>query len=258
MDKDPATFSLRAAVLLAGALFAMLLLFAVQARAQVLIDPVVVELGARHRVATVTVSLTEKSTAPMRLQAQVLRWRQDAQGEDLTEPSSDLLVTPVIADIKPGQKQLFRIALRGPRTDTGELPYRLILEDVAEPQAPAESGPGMMINLRMRYSLPVLLAPTATATDRVRWQPCPGVQPDNGQACVRLRNEGNRHIKLLAFTLSGDGWQQETRLPKGVNVLAGAERELSVTPESGHNLPVRAVHLQTAQGTLLQAVAGND
>jgi fimbrial chaperone protein len=251
MIKDLATILLRTALLAVALLTG-------QAGAQVLIDPVVVQLGAQQRVATVTVSLTDKAATPLRLQAQVLRWHQDAQGEDLTEPSNDLLVTPVIAEVKPGQKQLFRIALRGPRTGTGELSYRLVLEDIAEPQAAATSAPGMTINFRMRYDLPVLLAPTAAAIDRVSWMPCKATAPAPAQACVRLRNDGNRHVKFTALTLDGDGWQQEARLPKGVSVLAGAERELRVPLQGGHSLPVRGVRLQTAQGTQLQAAAGNE
>jgi fimbrial chaperone protein len=256
MDKDLAAPLPRFALAIGATLLA-LLLAAAQAQAQVLIDPVVVQLGAKQRVATVTLTLTDKAAAPMRLQAQVLSWRQDAQGEDLAEPSNDLLVTPAIADVKPGQKQLFRIALRGPRTGTGELAYRLVLEDIAQQPAPTASGQGMKINFRMRYDLPVLLAPTTAAIERVRWLPCAGPAHD-GQACVRLRNEGNRYVKLLGFTLSGDGWQQETPLPKGVSVLSGAERELRVTLQDGHSLPVRGVRLQTAQGTQLQAEAGGE
>ena len=85
------------------------------AAAQVLINPVLVELNPNQRVASITVSLSEKATAPMRLQAEVLRWQQDARGESVSQPSNDLLVTPPIADIRPGEKQMFRIALRGVR-----------------------------------------------------------------------------------------------------------------------------------------------
>lgn len=100
---------------LAGAGLVTALLASGTALAQVLISPVVVELGARQRAIAVTVSLSDQARAPMRLQAELLRWTQDVQGQAVTEPGDDLLVTPPIADLRPGGKQVFRIALRGPR-----------------------------------------------------------------------------------------------------------------------------------------------
>lgn len=125
----------------AGAWCAAALLANGAAVAQVLISPVVVELGARQRAVAVTVTLSDKARGPMRLQADLLRWEQDVLGEAVTEPSDDLLVTPPIAELRPGGKQVFRVALRGARPAPEELAYRLILEDVAESPAATDIAP---------------------------------------------------------------------------------------------------------------------
>jgi fimbrial chaperone protein len=224
--------------------------------AQVLIDPVVVELAAQQRVAAISVSLSAKASAPARIQAQVFRWTQSPDGENVAEPSNDLLVTPVIAEIKPGQKQMFRVALRGARPAPGELAYRLLLDNIAEPQAVEGVGPaGASIKLHMRYDLPVLFAPIVPVVEHVRWAPCPGTVPAT-EACVRLSNDGNRRIKIKTLTLAGDGWSQDLTFKDGINVLSGSDREWRVPLAAGHALPLRAVRLLTAQSKQVQADPG--
>lgn len=246
---------IRLAAMRLGALF----LAAGPAAAQVLINPVLVELGPQQKSASVLVTLSDKASAPMRLQADVLRWRQDVHGADLTEPSTELLVTPPIADLRPGQKQLFRVALRGPRSGPGELAYRLILEDAAPPQVGMVGPQGTLIKFRMRYDLPVMVAPAVPVTTQLRWKPCPADSTGTpAQSCLRLLNAGNRRVKVTTLTLAGDGWQQALALKDGVNVLAGAEREWRIALEPGHPAPVRTVQVRTARGEELQAEGTNE
>jgi fimbrial chaperone protein len=247
---------------LVGAGLVTALLSSGTALSQVLISPVVVELGARQRTIAVTVSLSDQASAPMRLQAELLRWKQDVQGLAVTDPSDELLVTPPIADIQPGGKQVFRIALRGPRPAPEELAYRLILENVAEPTPAADSTPGMHIKFRMRYDLPVLVAPTGPVANALHWKPCTleaapaaSARP-SAEACVRLLNAGNRRVKVQALTLVGDGWQQVLSLKDGVNVLAGAEREWRVPLQAGQSGALRGAQVRTAGGETLQAQTG--
>jgi fimbrial chaperone protein len=240
----------------ATAALAALFLGSGTAPAQVLVNPVVVEVGAQQRVASVTITLSDKAAAPIRLQAEVLRWEQDLHGGDLTHASNDLLVSPPIADIQPGQKQLFRIALRGPRPAPGELAYRLVFEDIAPPQPAAANGQGLKIKLRMRYDLPVMIAPAGPVLNLLRWQSCAGASP--ADACVRLRNDGNRRVKVRTLTLAGDGWRQALDLKEGENVLAGASREWHVALPAGHAGPVTGVQVATARGETLQAEASHD
>ena len=229
------------------------------AHAQVVINPVVVEFGPRQRVASVTISLSESAPRPMRLQAEVLSWQQDLQGADVTRPSTDLLVTPPIAELRPGQKQLYRVALRGPRQGSGELAYRLVLEDVAPPApaAPAAEAPDISIRLRMRYDLPVLLAPAGPVVHQLRWKPCAAAPADGRSlACVRLFNAGNRRVKVQSLTLSGGNWEQTLALNEGANVLSGAEREWHIPLQPGQSGTPQALRVQTTGGQRIQAETG--
>jgi fimbrial chaperone protein len=243
--------------------FAVLCLAGGAAGAQVLINPVVVELGARQRVVAVTITLSDKARAPMRLQTELLRWRQDVHGEAVTEPSDDILVTPPIAELRPGEKQLFRVTLRGPRPAPEELAYRLILEDISEAPATTEAVGGISIKLRMRYDLPVLVAPLGPVVNELRWKLCApeaasavtisSKPSDRGpEACVRLLNAGNRRVKVQTLTLTGEGWQQALPLKDGVNVLVGDEHEWRVPLQANQAGAVRGVQVGTARGETLR------
>jgi fimbrial chaperone protein len=237
---------------------AFLCLIAGVAQGQVLIQPVVVELAARQRAVAGHVTLGDTARAPVRLQAELLRWTQDREGRPITVASDDLIVSPALAELQPGQRQVFRIALRGAPSDQ-ELAYRLILEDVAEPAAAATAGaPGMGVSFRMRYDLPVLVAPAAKVRNTLRWSPCPvaAAKPAAAapaEACVRVLNAGNRRVKVQTLTLAGDGWQQPLFIKDGENVLVGSEREWHVPLANGQSGELRGVQVQTVRGETLQA-----
>lgn len=205
----------------------------------------------------------------MRLQAEVLRWNQDLQGRTVGDSTDELLVTPPIVDIKPGATQMFRVMLRGARRGAEELAYRLILEDVGEPVAGADSSAPVVINFRMRYDLPVFVAPAVPQQSAIRWKPCPAdalviapVLPGTLQAaresefCVRISNAGNQRVKVQSLTVVGDGWQHSVPFKEGINVLSGAEREWRIALKADHNGAIRNMQVSTARGETIDAQAG--
>jgi len=239
------------------------------AAAQAQISPVVVEFGPKQRVATVRIVLSEKARGPMRLQVQLLRWTQDLRGEAVTQPSEDLIVTPRIADLQPGQQQVLRLGLRAGLPAQSEMAYRLYLEDIAEPASVNTGTEGVGVSFRMAYDLPVMVAPKGAIVKSLRWHSCPAGavlprqssrasssnQPD-AQACVRVFNSGNRRVKVQSLTVAGDGWQQTLSFKEGENILAGDQREWNVPLPVAPAMPAQSVQLRTVQGETLQAEAG--
>jgi fimbrial chaperone protein len=229
------------------------------AAAQLVIGPTVIEFGPKQKVAAVSVTLDSNAAMPMRLQADVLVWRQTVKGENVYDETAELLVTPPIAEIKPGQKQIFRLALRGPRAGQEEMAYRLVLEDISAAMGSARVAPNMNIDFRMRYDLPVLLAPLSPVANRLMWKPCKAdAVPSATQsaACIHLLNAGNRRVKVQSLTIVGDGWQQPLAFGDGENILAGAEREWRIPLKAGQSGSFRSVHVQTARGETLQLEPG--
>jgi fimbrial chaperone protein len=220
-----------------------------------LISPVLIEFGPKQKVATIRVTVSDKARGPMRLQAQLLRWHQDVHGAAVTQPTDDLVIAPRIAEIKPGQQQVLRLALRGPVPAETEMAYRLVLEDIAD-HAPTDMGGGASINLRMAYDLPVLVAPRGPVTAQLRWKECPvAAAPHAKPLCVRIVNSGNVHVKIRSLVISGDGWQKPLNLKEPDSILAGDEREWSQAGQMPG--PVRSVQVRTATGQVIEAVASS-
>lgn len=216
-------------LLLAGAAFAG----SVQAMT---ISPVRVELSPAQRVVSVTIS--NPSDQAMNFQVETLAWSQP-DGSNHYQPTEDLLVAPPIATIPPQGSQIFRVMLRRPLSGTVEPTYRLILEDVSEVLNP-KSG---VVAFRFRHSLPVYVTPPGEAKAAPRWSRCTAAA---GKGCVRLDNDGNRHILVSALTVAGQGWQQ--KVPGGV-VLAGAWKQFNFDLASGLS-PLDSITAKTEQGEI--------
>lgn len=208
------------------------------------ISPVVVEMPAVRQPGVV--SVFNDSDKPLTFQGQALAWRQDA-GRDVFEPTDDLLVVPVIAEIAPGGSQLFRVALRRPTPAPVERTYRLVLEDIT-PQD--ESG---AVAFRYAHNLPVLIAPQGPIVRLVRWRECSQAQPERtGESrdarCVRLQNAGNRRIKIERVELESGGQRRGLDLPGGVNLLAGAFHEVVVPRARAGSAPIESLKIVAAGG----------
>jgi fimbrial chaperone protein len=227
------------------------------AAAQALISPVVVEFAPKQKIATVRVTVSDRAVKPMRLQAQLLKWQQDLHGAALTQASEDLIVTPRIAELKPGEQQVLRLALRGSLPADTERAYRLVLEDIGEPSA-IDMGNGAAVNFRMAYDLPVMVSPRGTPVIAMSWRACPRetTAPARQGLCVRITNVGSRRVKVQSLTLVGAGWEKSVAFPEPDPVLSGAEREW-VLPVLAQG-PIRGVKVRTASGQLLQAERAAD
>lgn len=241
-----------------------LLLIADSAVAQATISPVVVEFGARQRVVSVRISLSDSAPAPMRLQAQVLRWTQNMSGEALVAPTDDLFVTPPIVDLLPGKHQVFRIGLRGNLPAINEMAYRLHLEDIGEPSTLTNGADGMGVRFRMAYDLPVLVAPRGPVERALHWRPCRsgeelGSESARGDEalCVRVHNAGNLRVKVEEVTLQGNGWSQSTTLKDGENILAGSTRQWRLPRKHGSGGAPVGLTVRTSRGETVAAEAAD-
>ena len=179
------------------------------------VSPILVDLSPQNRVASVT--LTNPSAQSKTFQAQTLSWLQDGAADQYTE-SSNLLVSPSIAQIGAGQTQVFRVVLRSGAPAQTENAYRLILEDITDESERTKDQ--ALVYMLLRFNLPVFAAPLANPRAVPRWSLCTAPA---GKACLRLDNDGNRRIRLSALNVEGQGWRQA--LPGGITVLAGAWRQ---------------------------------
>ena len=82
-----------------------------------------------------------------------------------------------------------------PPTRKRELSYRLILTEVPQQASPDFTG----LNVALRLSLPIFVAPTATAEPRLDWS---ATRSADGAIALTARNTGNAHARVLNFNVA--------------------------------------------------------
>lgn len=153
------------------------------------IDPVRLELLPEQSIAALTVHNDGPQAALMQLE--IMAWRQ-ANGEDIYQPSRELLASPPIFTVPAGASQIVRIGLRRAVDPAQELTYRLYLQEI--PLVPAEFQGAQVV---LRIGVPVFVAPPVKTAAKLAWHAA-----RRGDAIeLTLINSGNAHIQLAAVEL---------------------------------------------------------
>ncbi|WP_419825605.1 molecular chaperone [Sphingomonas sp.] len=163
------------------------------AGAQVLtILPVTISLPARQQAGIVT--LVNSGQTDVSIQVRAFAWTQSADGSDRLESTDALAVSPPLATIPAGRKQIVRLVLRQPAQAT-EASYRILVDQIPGP------AQGNEIRVALRSSLPVFVEPHASAAPRLRF----GAEMTGGALYVFAVNDGKRHENIQNLTLRTAG-----------------------------------------------------
>jgi fimbrial chaperone protein len=196
-----------------------------QLRAQTLeVMPVRIELPPGQL--TTTLSITNRGTEPTAVQARAFAWSQKDNSEQL-DATRDLVLSPPIAELPPGETQLMRILLRKPPVDK-EATYRILVD-----QIPPAEDPGT-VRIALRLSLPLFAEPMRRVAPEIDWRV---VSADGSSAELVAQNRGGRHVRLTKVSLSGpDGLSLTVAGDESPYILPGAERRWKLT---GHSAPLK-------------------
>jgi fimbrial chaperone protein len=168
------------------ALAGLWLTLATPARAATIsINPLRVELSARHRTDIVT--LKNDADAPLRVQVRAMLWTVADDGQWQLTPSKDLIVTPELTEIGPGQSAQFRVgSLLDPGASEGT--YRLLLDELPN----LDSGAGAQPEIRVltQISMPVFLEPA----QRTRVPSLGAAGVEHGMLGVGLGDRGTQRL----------------------------------------------------------------
>lgn len=187
------------------------------------INPLRVELDGRHPAEIL--ALHNDGAAPLRLQVDTTRWTMDAAGAWQTEPTDELIATPLLLEIPVNGSAQLRVGTLTPVTDV-ERAYRLLINEL-----PGEDDAGEgQVRLRVltRVSLPVFVEPAgAKAAPRLA-----EARLEQGRLHLALANAGNRRLDPQTA---------------GVSLLDAHGRTLfSKDIEAGYVLADRTLPLQLA------------
>jgi fimbrial chaperone protein len=209
------------------------------------VGPIRVDLSPRHPVGVVEVLNT--GDAATLTQIDTLVWSQNG-GEESLDPTPDLIVTPLIFSLEPGQAQKLRIGLRESSPAGAERSYRIVIAEVNQPTAPS-SG----VHFAVRISIPIFAtggdfgAAPVIKTPVLTWSARPG---EPGCERIVVANDSERHDHIMHAELLGVNSEVLWQSDASDYVLAGAQRTLH--PQVCLPVTTRAAQLRlTTEGRTL-------
>ena len=180
---------LRAAVVV----FATLLSATTQA-ASLQVSPVVLSLQAEQ--AADGLWLSNIGPTPLQAQARVFRWTQE-NGEDVLAPTNDMVASPPMIVVQPGQRQMVRIVRVGAGLNppSVQAAYRVVLDEL-----PLQNG-AQGVQFVLRYSIPIFVSPPQAASDGATQKSPPlvlewSLRRAGGDLLLTATNPGAVHAKL--------------------------------------------------------------
>ena len=181
------------------------------------VNPVLLEISANRRTATVTLRNQEATAVTIR--AYPLEWRQ-ADGNESYAETSAVIVSPPIFTIAPGATQLIRVGLRSP--SGARQAYRLIIEEV--PDASPSNG----IRVALRLNIPLYAMMPAGQASALSWS---AWQEADGGWTIEAVNGGPGYVRLSRELAQGaTGIRAGDQVNFGT-VLPGATRRWHIGPQ---------------------------
>lgn len=123
-----------------------------QAAATILLWPIDPWLSADAKATELWIQNQGNSATTM--QVRIVRWKQEG-GYERYSAQQDVVASPPIVTIGKGSKQLIRLIKQGSVPLGVEQAYRIIVDEIPQPDAKAE--PAIGLKLQMRYSIPLFV-----------------------------------------------------------------------------------------------------
>ncbi|SAF57910.1 fimbrial biogenesis chaperone [Enterobacter kobei] len=212
---------------LAGVLSGLAATGEAQAAATILLWPIDPWLAADANATELWIQNQGNSATTM--QVRIVRWKQEG-GYERYSAQQDVVASPPIVTIQKGNKQLIRLIKQSAVPVGVEQAYRIIVDEIPQPDAKAE--PSIGLKLQMRYSIPLFVygqgIPTLkegahhalAETRNLSWR----VTHEGEQPALQVRNQGDVHVRLSQVSLEQGG--QKRSVAEGLlgYVLPGSTR----------------------------------
>lgn len=200
------------------------------------VTPIRLEFSPTVRAGAITVVNSDQ--VPLGFQMKLLRWTQNARGEDLYADSKALTFFPRLMTLEPETRRVIRVGTQAAVEDT-EMAYRLAIDELPPPRQP---GSGATVAVQVRFAVPIFIAPKQP---RISTEVL-DLAVRGGELRFKLANRGNQHVKLEDLSLLRGERQLATG--QGWYVLAGAQREFAVKTDAACGKPDPAFLVLKGEG----------
>ena len=153
------------------------------------ISPVLVEMSEQQNKQVVRISNSGETTKSF--QVDVVAWSQSDEEREIYTPTEELLVVPPLFTLQPGAQQVVRIGLMRAADTDKELSYRIFFTELEPPQMKEQTVSGL--NVRLRFGVPVFVAPLAPAAPNVQLV---NFKTVDTHTFMKLKNTGNVRVKV--------------------------------------------------------------
>lgn len=189
---------------------------AVGAKGHLQVNPTLVEM--RTKAAASRIVLSNTGDESVSAQVRVFAWTQRG-GEDQLADTDQIVLSPPIVKIDPGQEQVIRLVRVGaPNQGSRDQSYRIIVEEL-----PGAKPSVDMVKLRMRYVMPMFVR----AADAAQ----PQLDCRMRATTLTCSNAGGRAAQLgRTRLLDGNGHSMELSTGLLGYVLAGSKKQWSIDP----------------------------
>ncbi|MDP3295192.1 MAG: fimbria/pilus periplasmic chaperone [Nevskia sp.] len=208
------------------------------------VNPVRLELAAGQHATSMTVS--NAGNVATTLQVSVHRWTR-VDGVDVLEPVTNAnsgddapIVTPPMFRLDVAGQQIVRIGFAGRQLDSAEGHWRVIVEELPQPQA---ATPLVQIAMRLRVNLPLFRQP-AERRSALAWST---EQAADGWA-LAVDNQGTTTERIDVATLASNDGSTLSTLAGPLYVFPGERRAFPL--QLAVPLPVTAAALLRVQGSV--------
>ena len=143
---------------------------------------------------------------PLEAQVRVQRWSQH-DGQDRLEPTGDIVATPAIVMIAPGERPTVRLVRRQAAPPAREESYRVLVNEL--PRKRDHAADHAALHVLLGYSIPLFVAavdaPRAPASAGTDVPPPPVdlsgvrarlVRGADGRTVLRVANDGAAHVRI--------------------------------------------------------------
>lgn len=205
------------------------------------VGPTMVELSAAKRVASLRVQNTGSEKTIVQLDT--VSWAQDG-GEEIYTPTQDLLATPAVFQLAPGESREIRVGLRNAAPIEHERSYRLYVREVV----PTRSDSVAELSFALRIGVPIFaIAPRKDAKASIE-----GSTQLDAESCqtIRVRNTGDTRLRATKLEVVSNGavaWQSTTPF----YILAGAEKPFKPEPCLRRSTESPTIRLHTEAGEIV-------
>ncbi|WP_197080187.1 molecular chaperone [Pantoea sp. BL1] len=144
--------------------------------------------------------LENRGNVTTMMQVRIFSWLQ-VGGQEQYQTQQQVVASPPMVRLEPGQKQLVRLIKQGAPEAGREMSYRVVLDEIPTPRTPGENQAGL--TFQMRYSVPLFVYGNGITSDSAKPQLSWQQVDSGGKRWLELTNHGNGHARLSNVTIGG-------------------------------------------------------